>query len=339
MNENYNEDSWTKGQQFENFIEKNIFPETHYDIISKTHNYFQNSQRYVTNSLEPDFQFRSKLTARTFRVEAKFRTKPFNNVYDILSENQFKLFPDLNSEASPIYIAFGYGGDATNPEFLSLIPFKDVSSRTLSPMEVFGYRIEKEPYPPHRFEEKEGKKNILENSFEEHIEEGNQNETFLQNSPSKKTDKIILVGALIGVFAILFSFYVFGFSQEEPNPEESLKEIVQDYYRTMNSNKMEKLPEFLSPNVRSWYGTPNMPIGQIMKDAKAHRGKFPFSDSEINWDSFKVVPQENGEYFVTYKMVYKVKQKINEEYKVYNLNILTHWDENFKLKSIREIRI
>lgn len=80
-----------------------------YEILKKTHNYSQNSERYVNSSLEPDFQFRSKITGKIFHVEAKFRTKSYNNTYDILSENQFKSFPGINS-VYPIYIALGFGG-------------------------------------------------------------------------------------------------------------------------------------------------------------------------------------------------------------------------------------
>lgn len=339
MNENYNEDSWTKGQKFENFIEKNIFSQSHYDLLNKTHNYSQNSQRYVNSSLEPDFQFRSKLTGKSFRVEAKFRTKPFNNAYEILSENQFKIFPDINSADCPIYIAFGFGGGAANPEYLSLIPFNAVNSRTLSPEEVFSYRIDKELYPPHNLEEKNEQQEKAENKNQETTEEKEHTEPNILNLAQKKIYPKILVGALIGVIIILFSFYDFSFSKADPTPEESLKSIVENYYQLMNSNKIEKLPEFLSQDVRSWYGTTNMPLEQIMKDAKTHRGKYPFSDSNIDWDSFKVVHQENGEYFVTYRMIYKTKQKITDDYQIFNLNLLTYWDENFRLKSIREIKL
>lgn len=354
MNENYNEDSWTKGQKFENFIEKKIFPKSHYDIEKKTHNYSQNSERFVTSSLEPDFQFRSKLTGKSFRVEAKFRTNPYKNCYDILSEKQFQSFPELNSVDCPIYIAFGYGGDAANPDYLSLIPFNAISSRTLSPEEVFSYKIEKELYPPHQFEEKETEKGRPEgHSEEDHLgkkSEANfrkeaQEESVEQLSSEpkqglKKYSSKVLGLAAVALMAIILSIYSFAFPAETPvkSPEEQLKEIVADYYQTVNSNEVEKLPEFLSPRVDQWYGAKNLSHSEILKIARDRHGKYPYSTSEIDWTSFTVMPQSTGEYLVTYNMTYGFKKKITDDYQIYDLKLYTKWDKSFKLKSIREIK-
>ena len=59
--------------------------------------------------------------------------------------------------------------------------------------------------------------------------------------------------------------------------------------------------------------------------------------TEVN--SFKIVKQEDGSYYVSYNMVYKSKEKITDNYSIYNLKLITSWDSNFKLSSIREIRL
>lgn len=354
MNENYNEDFWTKGQKFENFIEKKIFPKSHYDIAKKTHDYSQNSERFVASSLEPDFEFRCKLTGRNFRVEAKFRTNPYKNSYDILSEKQFKSFPDLNSSDCPIYIAFGYGGDPSNPDYLSLIPFNAVNSRTLSPEEVFSHKIEKELYPPLQFKEKEVEKETPESHFEEDHQDKNSGNNHRKETQEeseerphseskqglKKYSSKVLGLAAVGVLAIVMTIYGFVFSSEAyvKTPEDQLKEIIADYYQSMNSNEIEKLPEFLSPQVTSWYGAQNPTREEIYRNAKAHRGRYPFSSSDIDWESFTVIPAEAGGYHVTYEMIYRAKEKISHDYTVYDLKLITNWDENFKLKSVTEIR-
>ena len=155
----------------------------------------------------------------------------------------------------------------------------------------------------------------------------------------KNYDPKILIAACVGVFAILFTFYAFNFSEDKVTPKEQLKEIIADYYQSMNSNQVEKLPEFLSSDVTSWYGDKEVNLNEIMKNARSHRGKFPFSTSDINWDSFKLVRLNDGNYFVSYEMIYKSKQKITDNYNVFDLKLLTVWDSDLKLKSITEIRL
>ena len=77
---------------------------------------------------------------------------------------------------------------------------------------------------------------------------------------------------------------------------------------------------------------------KFLKYAKDHRGTYPYSTSDIDWDSFKVIQQEDGNYLASYNMIYKSKKNIHDDYTVFNLHMITTWDKNFKLKSIREIR-
>lgn len=337
MENNYNEESHKKGEDFEKFVEDKIFPEAHYEVIYKTSDSKQNTRRFVKKSLEPDFIFRCRVTGKEFHVEAKWRARPYKDLYQVLSDKQFQSFPNIHSPDCPIFIAFGYGGQASNPNYVSLIPLDHVRSSKLSPHEVYSFNIEKSHYPHHLIDskEKETENDLKDDKAQPH--EGNKPET---KQGLKRYNSKILGLAAVGVLAIIISIYSFAFSggSSENTPKDQLKEIVADYYQSMNSNQIEKLPEFLSPQVTSWYGEQNPTREWIYRNAKAHRGKYPYSSSDIDWDSFTVIPAEAGGYTVTYEMIYRSKEKITDDYTVYDLKLLTQWDENFKLKGITEMR-
>jgi hypothetical protein len=335
MENNYNPTSYTKGEAFENFVERILFPSSHYELLHKTQGISQNSNRYVRSSLKPDFQFKCRTTGKVFYIEAKFRSKTFNDNYEVLSEQQNKSFPHLNNPSSPIYIAFGYGGKAESPNYISLIPLEAVNSRALRPEKIAEYDINKEIYPHTSFDSKSQveQKVVVDLPNDIPVHKASRPKLSIKNYDLK-----ILIAACIGVFAILFTFYAFNFSEPNVTPEEQLKEIIADYYQSMNSNQVEKLPVFLSSDVKSWYGDKEVNLNEIMINARAHRGKFPFSTSDINWDSFKLVRLSDGNYFVSYEMIYKSKQKIMDNYNVFNLKLLTEWDSDLKLNSITEIR-
>ncbi|MDT0688819.1 hypothetical protein RM549_03435 [Salegentibacter sp. F188] len=149
----------------------------------------------------------------------------------------------------------------------------------------------------------------------------------------------VFVAACLGIFMLLFTVYTFAFTEEETVPEHELKSIVGEYYHAMNFNKIETLPKYLSPKVCEWYGNKDFSLKEIMKEARKQRVRFPFSHSEVDWDSFKVEHLESGEYIATYHLLHRTKRNLNENYQAYHLNIRTHWDANYKLKSISETRL
>jgi len=335
MQQDYNEESFKKGEQFEKYVEEVIFPDAHYEVIYKTSDSEQNRRRFVKKSLEPDFQFKCRVTGKEFCVEAKWRAKPYKDVYQVLSEKQFQSFPKLHSSKRPIFIAFGYGGQASKPDYVSLIPLGQVRSSKLSPREVHSFNIEKTHYPNKLFIQKEEAKQGEPKEDQAHHHGEKKPET--KNGLQKYNSKILGLAA-VGLLAIIMTIFSFSSSSDNDiTPEEQLKEIVADYYQSMNSNQIEKLPEFLSPQVTGWYGKQNPSREWIYRNAKDHRGKYPYSSSDIDWNSFNVIPAEAGGYNVTYEMIYRSKQKITDDYAVYDLKLITQWDDNFKLKSITEI--
>lgn len=66
MQQDYIPESHKKGKEFEEFVEKNIFTDKNYKLITRTNSYEQNVQRYAEDTLKPDFKFRCKETGQEF---------------------------------------------------------------------------------------------------------------------------------------------------------------------------------------------------------------------------------------------------------------------------------
>jgi hypothetical protein len=143
MSNKHNQDSFNKGQAFENYVEKVLFPDAAYELLHKTNPYGQNSDRYVGDSRNPDFRFKCRLTGSEFHVEAKYRTTSFNDSYGVLSETQVTTFPHIHTADVPIFIALGYGNTASNPEYVSLIPYSTDQEQSVPVETAFEHQIAK----------------------------------------------------------------------------------------------------------------------------------------------------------------------------------------------------
>jgi len=114
-------ESFKKGQAFEDYVEKYIFPKSHYDVLEKTHSYQTNSKSYVESSLNPDFKFRDRYTKKEFYVEAKFRSQTYNNKLVWCNEKQLLRYQAIDKK-TPVFVILGEGNKPKDPEYISLIP-------------------------------------------------------------------------------------------------------------------------------------------------------------------------------------------------------------------------
>ena len=118
---------FVKGEDFETYISRYIFPEDKYTLIYKTPGEEDNAERFIESSLYPDFQFEDKKTGKKFWVEAKYRRDSYKDKIMWASEKQLKRYKEYD-RALPVFIAIGVGGfgNASYPDYLYIIPVRQI---------------------------------------------------------------------------------------------------------------------------------------------------------------------------------------------------------------------
>ncbi|WP_055412168.1 hypothetical protein [Nonlabens sp. YIK11] len=338
MSENHNQDSFDKGLAFEDYVEKVLFPYNAYDLQHKTNGYEQNKERYVTNSRKPDFRFKCRLTGKEFHVEAKYRTNSFKERYEILSDTQTTTFQEIHTTEVPIYIVLGYGNTAEDPEYVSLIPYEMHREQSIPVSTAFQLQIPKAEVPSSLITTRV--------TTDEKVEPV----AFEATEHTKKaflSKPILSVLGLVAVIAFGTTyFFLDDESRDTPttvavNPEtntEVLKNTIAEYYQHLDSNDLATLHNYISPKMRNWYGVKNPSLEDVRKDIEDYRNTYPFTETKVDFEKINIVEQDNGDFYITYPMEYKVKSKVNAPYKLYDLYLTTIWDKDYKLVSAQELR-
>ena len=345
MNQHYNQNSFDKGQAFENFVENILFPKSHYELLHKTNAYDQNSQRYVGDSRNPDFRFKCILTGFEFHVEAKYRSKPYMGFYDILSPAQIISFPEIHTTECPVFIALGYGHIASDPSFVSFIPYQTHEEPKIPVEDVFFFNVNKEPLQNEvlvGYIHKEIKKDFQEEIVLPIVESVKEETVYaaIDNQKKSHTSKSTFTGLALGLAVLIgvcTGIFLFPWNKEEEYKQD-MKTRVKNYYILSDANNIKELQYYISSDMTYWYGIKEPTLDQITENIKAYRNKFPFSESTVVWKEFDVTKREEGGFYATYPLVYKVKSKLQSPFRSYNLKLLTIWDDEMKLLSVREIR-
>ncbi len=329
MQYNYNQDSFEKGKKFEEYVQKRLFPEDDYELLHQTTPHDQNNKRFVGDSKLPDFRFKHILTGKEFHIEAKYRTKPFQEHYDILSETQVETFKNVHTPEIPVYIVLGFGGRASYPAYLSLIPYAVYQEQSIPVPVAYQHKI------------KRGSIAIdLIHTASKTTAPSEAITTEASTTPTSPTPRKGTLKYWISAIAalLIIALFALGFSDSGPTPHEQLQERIATYYRLSDANDLTALVDYISPEMEYWYGISNPTPQQVIDNIKSYRAKWPYSETTIEWDSFSITPQSNGEFYATYPLEYKVRSKLTNPWRSYDLKLITVWDEEFRLVSIQEVK-
>ncbi len=313
-----NKENFKIGEQFENYIEKHLFPTALYDLIHRTNNYEQNKERYSEDTLRPDFKFRCKKTHQEFYIEAKFRSRfdAFGKI-EIAHLKQFRRFEDIvKEEKTPVFFVIGYGGMATQPEAISLIPIQKIEYLTVYKNFLLNYGID----------DKAVLNDSLDLSIPEHYD---FNDKEVATEPKKS--KALLF--LIPIFLVLFSLFYFH-NKSKVSIETKLKNQIERYYSTLENGDIDSLHNFINPTVDIWYSKHNVSLNEIKREAKRYNKKYPDTEVHIIWDSF-TYKELDGKYNLEYELFYK----INTIKKKYHLRINTLLNKDLKIESMKETKL
>jgi hypothetical protein len=141
--------TFVKGDQFEDFLRRVVFPASHYDLVGKTHDYSVNRKDFVESSIEPDYRFRERTSGREFYVEAKYRSVFHPQGLDWCKDYQLPRYLDIDA-TTRVLVALGAGGTASAPRYLFLFPVRGVRYTCLFPSFLWPFEIPQDCLPPER---------------------------------------------------------------------------------------------------------------------------------------------------------------------------------------------
>ncbi len=141
-------ETYIKGEEFEEYVRKYIFPNDRYELIHKTHSYIDNKKEYIGSSVYPDFLFRCRKTGRKFYVEAKFRSGFYGDKVVWAKPYQLKRYQEIN-EKTPVFVCLGLGGKPKDPYYVFIIPISKLPYTGLyeSFLEKFEFYTKKPVFP------------------------------------------------------------------------------------------------------------------------------------------------------------------------------------------------
>jgi hypothetical protein len=113
------EESFKKGELFEQYIRDHVFRKEEYTVVERTHGFQMNKGDYIESTLKPDFTFRKNGTGKIFYVEAKWRQRLYDNYLKWTKPKQLKRYRSYATE-KPFYVVIGLGGSPDNPGQLFL---------------------------------------------------------------------------------------------------------------------------------------------------------------------------------------------------------------------------
>lgn len=135
--------SYHKGLQFEKFIQTQ-FPDREWVLVSWTKDLHKRLRRFVESDANPDFVFRKRSTGKSIAVECKYRSEYVQGTRGDFGiwwrREQGERYAKYGTQANtPVYIAFGLGGNPKNPKRVAYVPIEIIQKQfpRFIPREVF----------------------------------------------------------------------------------------------------------------------------------------------------------------------------------------------------------
>ena len=333
LTSNFEKSSFEKGKEFEDYVETVLFPRSHYNLVEKTHDFMQNSDRFVESSWNPDFKFRCIKTQKEFWIEAKYRSHfDYEDKVTIIDLHQFKRHYEKNTVKCPVFLVIGLEGRSNAPRKISLMHISEIEYDKLYGDVLAKYQIK--PDKPVNFE-------VIAKYFME--TQSNTPEVIPKpDIPKKRGYKSNWFAAGIVLALILFGFLFYPIINHNDNKhhrKDLLKENIGRYYKVTESNNVAALDNFLCPDLVRWYDQRNVGLEAVKKEIVAYNSKYPTRKAEILWDTYQQSLLPTGEYNVYYELFYEVSKRGALKNQKFHLGIFSVWTRELKIKSMYEVKL
>ncbi len=129
-------------------------------------------------------------------------------------------------------------------------------------------------------------------------------------------------------------------SKDIPAQErEKIIQILTDYYKILEASECIKLKGLFNTNVAPFYSKKNATPSEIVNECIRYHNIWQYQQHQINYSTISITQLNNDNYFVTYNLTSQLKQKFEDDWKVFDLKVNAQLTPQIKIKSMQEFHI
>lgn len=120
--------------------------------------------------------------------------------------------------------------------------------------------------------------------------------------------------------------------------DDAIKRTIREYYRLVNNKEYSRFDEIFRYNVEQFFGKNYITVDEIINDNINYKSKWAYSELNILEDSF-LINRNDFSTDVEYLVDYKVKKKINDNWKIFKLKMNVSLDNDLLIYKINEEKL
>jgi hypothetical protein len=167
--------------------------------------------------------------------------------------------------------------------------------------------------------------------------EAAKTESFWKSSKGMILKIAGLIGAVSTIVTLVLQMVSYMKESEKRGLEAKIESTVRQYYAVVEgAQQCSKVAELFEPVVDDYFGKSGLTKDQVETDCLIYRNRWAYYQNIPDYSTISTRKLDNGNYFTTYQLLYKVKRKTKDNWKIFNLRMSVEFSKNFKIKSIFE---
>lgn len=121
-----------------------------------------------------------------------------------------------------------------------------------------------------------------------------------------------------------------------PDNDIMIKDFVSKYYNAISNKDYPEFYNLFSSNV-NFFGNLNYSVEKIIEESVKYQTRWAYFEVNLDQNSFEIIPN-GSKTIVQYRVFYKVKKRIQDDWKIFDLKMLMVLNQDFLIESINEYK-
>lgn len=163
----------------------------------------------------------------------------------------------------------------------------------------------------------------------------------VRNKPQKRKPLLLILPLVVVVGGILLLYVnplnldlsAIGFMA---SAEDRAKTTIGNMYQVVHLGSVEEFDDVFADRLDQWFSYSDITLEEVKNKTETYRNKFPFQESDIDWESLTLFPTSSGGQEAFYRINYRCRAATYDPWMSFTIDINLELNDDFKVSSLTE---